>query len=142
MQGIAIDDRDPENPILLVTSRMDQAIKRFTLDGQFLSNIEIPGAFVCRPVVYGDNIYAAVLRSERPSRDRTGFVTIIDRNNKVVSNPGGTEPSYEFGTMKQVEQVPNSFFIHPHDVCVDNDLNLYVPQWNSGRTYPVKLERV
>jgi hypothetical protein len=33
-------------------------------------------------------------------------------------------------------------FHHPHDVCVDDDENLYVAQWNSGKTYPIKLYRV
>lgn len=31
---------------------------------------------------------------------------------------------------------------HPHDVCIVVDKNLYIPQWNSGKTYPVKLERI
>ena len=35
----------------------------------------------------------------------------------------------------------NTFF-NPHDVCIDNDENIYVPQWNSGKTYPLKLTRV
>ena len=33
-------------------------------------------------------------------------------------------------------------FMHPHDVCVDNDENIYVPQWASKKSYPIKLERV
>ncbi len=33
-------------------------------------------------------------------------------------------------------------FTHPHDVCVDDEENLYVAQWNSGHTYPIKLKRV
>jgi hypothetical protein len=32
--------------------------------------------------------------------------------------------------------------MHPHDVCVDNDENIYVPQWASKKSYPIKLERV
>jgi len=32
--------------------------------------------------------------------------------------------------------------MHPHDVCVDGDGSIYVPQWASKKTYPVKLERV
>jgi peptidylamidoglycolate lyase len=139
--GIAIDKRSKDAPELLITSRMDNMIKRFTLDGKFLSNIEIPGAFVCRPVIHGQNIYAAVLRSDRPSRDETGFVTILDRQNKVVSNPGGTAPEYRSNQLKQVEQ-DEKIFKHPHDVCVDDEKNLYVPQWNSGKVYPIKLMRV
>ncbi len=139
--GIAIDKRNKEAPELLITSRMDNIIKRFTLDGKFLSDIEIPGAFVCRPVIDGENIYAAVLRSDRPSRDETGFVTILNKQNQVVSNPGGTEPEYKSGQLKQIEQ-QEKIFKHPHDVCIDDEKNLYVPQWNSGKVYPVKLNRV
>ena len=28
------------------------------------------------------------------------------------------------------------------DFVIDDDENIYVPQWNSGKTYPVKLHRV
>jgi hypothetical protein len=40
--------------------------------------------------------------------------------------------------MVQAEPV----FRHCHDVCIDEDKNVYVAQWNAGNTYPVKLERV
>jgi hypothetical protein len=33
-------------------------------------------------------------------------------------------------------------FQYPHDVCIDKDENIYVAQWNSGNTYPIKLVRV
>jgi len=29
-----------------------------------------------------------------------------------------------------------------HDVCVDDEKNLYVCQWNAGKVYPTKLHRV
>ena len=28
------------------------------------------------------------------------------------------------------------------DVCIDDDKNIYVCQWNAEKTYPIKLERV
>jgi len=31
---------------------------------------------------------------------------------------------------------------HGHDVCIDEDKNIYICQWNADKTYPVKLERV
>jgi len=33
-------------------------------------------------------------------------------------------------------------FMHGHDVCVDDDENLYVCQWNANQTPPIKLTRV
>lgn len=139
--GVALDNRDKKNPTLLVTSRQENALKRFTLDGKFLKTIKLPGAYVCRPVINGDNMYAAVLVSRMPWDSETGFVTILDKNDKVISNPGGNEPVYQNGELQQLSQVGN-IFMHAHDVCVDNDKNLYIAQWNSGRTYPIKLERV
>lgn len=138
--GVAIDSRSDQQE-LLITSRMDNMIKRFTLDGRFLSNIEIPGAFICRPVINDKNVYAAVLRSDIPSRDETGFITILNEEDRVVSNPGGTAPEYNSGQLKQIMQ-KEEIFKHPHDVCIDDEKNLYVPQWNAGKVYPAKLVRV
>jgi len=52
--GVCIDDRDPNNPTLLVTSRAHNCFKRFTLDGKYLETMCFPGAFVCRPVIDGE----------------------------------------------------------------------------------------
>lgn len=139
--GICLDDRDPNNPILLITARQQNAFKRFSLDGKYLSTVDLPGAFICRPVIHGENLYFSVLISKLPWDSGTGFVTILDKNNKVISNPGGNTPRYSNGKLQQMHQVEKDIFIHPHDVCVDDDLNLYVAQWNSNRTYPIKLER-
>ena len=69
------------------------------------------------------------------------FVTILDKNDKVVSNPGGTKPTYIKGQLQLMLQT-NSSFMHCHDVCIDQDENIYVCQWNANKTYPIKLERV
>jgi hypothetical protein len=62
---------------------------------------------------------------------------------KVVSTPGGSEPIYKNGVLqKQIKDDEHKVFIHPHDVYADSDENIYVPQWASGKTYPIKLERI
>jgi hypothetical protein len=33
-------------------------------------------------------------------------------------------------------------FVHPHGIMVDDEGDVYVPQWNSSNTYPIKLARV
>jgi hypothetical protein len=66
----------------------------------------------------------------------------LSADNKVVSNPGGTEPVYQNGVLKASKALTNRVFNHGHDVCVDNDLNLYVCQWNANHTTPIKLTRV
>jgi hypothetical protein len=142
--GIAIDARNKSNPTLLVTSRVHNSFKRFTLDGKYLSTIFLPGAFVCRPVLDGDNLYAGVCWSRLKYLNQTpnsGFVTILDKNDKVISNPGGTKPEYRNGQLELMVQNYNQF-MHCHDVCVDNDKNIYICQWNAKKTYPVKLVRV
>lgn len=152
--GVCIDDRNKDNPTLLITSRAGNCFKRFYLDGQYIEKISLPGAFVCRPVIHKENLYAGVCWSSdtdfeegnmdthpiRISRG-SGFVTILNEDNKVVSNPGGTAPEYESGKLQRMLQ-QEPIFRHCHDVCIDDDENLYVCQWNANKTYPIKLERV
>ena len=142
--GVCIDDRDKNNITLLCTSRAHNAFKRFSLDGKYLSTIFLPGAFVCRAVIDDGHIYAGVCWSRLRYLNQTpnsGFVTILDSKDKVVSNPGGTKPVYEKGQLQLMVQ-DQPVFQHCHDVCVDGDKNLYICQWNANKTYPVKLERV
>ncbi len=137
--GICIDTRQSE-PILLITARAQNKLKRFTMDGQHISTIDLPGAFICRPVVNKKNVYLATIWSADKA-EGSGFVSILDENNQLVSAPGGCEPKYDDGQLRSMYQTLK-IFIHPHDVCVDDDDNLYVAQWNSGQTYPIKLNRV
>lgn len=141
VHGIAVDNRIPGDPTLLITSRNHNAFKRFTLEGRYLDTIHLPGSFVCRPVIHGEYIYAAVFRSGSNRLEASGYLTILDRYDRVISSPGGTPPVYRNGRLEpQHQDVP--VFIHPHDVCVDKEGNLYVCQWKAGKSYPLKLERV
>lgn len=142
--GVAIDTRDGDNLTLLCTSRAHNAFKRFSLDGEYMETIFLPGAYVCRPVIDDENLYAGVCWSRLKYLNQTpdsGFVTILDKNNKVVSNPGGTAPEYRNGELQLMVQ-KQPLFNHCHDVCIDEDKNIYVCQWNANQTYPIKLERV
>ncbi len=138
--GIAVDTRDGGTS-LLITSRNHNAFKRFTLDGVYRETITLPGSFVCRPVIRGALLYAAVFRSEQNTNVGSGYVTVLDEHNKVVATPGGTAPVYQDGRLLP-QKKEGAVFVHPHDVCVDEDENIYVCQWNSGKTYPILLERV
>jgi hypothetical protein len=142
--GVCIDARDKNNITLLCTSRGHNSFKRFTLDGQYISTLFLPGAFVCRAVIDDENIYSGVCWSRLRYLEQTnnsGFVTILDGKDKVISNPGGTEPVYKKGELQLMVQ-DRPIFNHCHDVCVDNDKNLYICQWNANKTYPIKLERI
>jgi peptidylamidoglycolate lyase len=138
--GIVIDRRNGA-PTLLITDRTRNCFKRFSMEGKLIEIIRLPGACVCRPVIKGDHLYAAVLRSPNLNAANTGFTTILDKNNKVVSNIGGTEPIYQDDVLQPMAQ-GEKIFLNPHDVCVDNDENLYVAQWASGKVYPYKFTRV
>jgi hypothetical protein len=139
--GITIDSRHPGGPFLIVTSRQQNAFKRYTMEGKYLSTIPLPGAWVCRPVINGDYLYAAVLQSSNAVGKQSGFVTILDKDFHVVSNLGGTEPVYTDGKLGEMQQTVKAFQ-YPHDVCIDDEQNLYIAQWNSGHVYPYKLQPI
>lgn len=139
--GVCVDQRDPKRPCLVVTSRQQNAFKRYTFEGVYIDTIPLPGAWVCRPVIKGEYLYAAVLQSNSNLWKQSGFVTILDKNFKVVSNLGGSEPKYADGKLDEMYQTIK-YFDYPHDVCVDDEENLYIAQWNSGKVYPYKLSPV
>lgn len=137
--GICIDYRNT-TPTLIITDRTRNAFKRFSLGGKLIEVIHLPGACVCRPVIKGDYLYAAVLRSPNLDNVKSGFVTILNKDNKVVSNLGGSEPVYENNKLNPLFQT-DKIFIHPHDVCVDDEGSIYVAQWASGKVYPYKFTK-
>ncbi len=142
--GITLDTRDSNNPTLLCTERMKNCFKRFSLDGQYIESIYTPGAYLSRAVIKGDMLYSGVCYSALKHNYLTlnsGFVTILNKENKVVSNPGGTAPVYLNGELQMMVQ-DQPIFKHCHDVCVDDEDNLYVPQWNAGKVYPFKLTKI
>ena len=138
--GVTLDTRDPANPSLLITSRSQQCFKRFNLDGQYQATISMPGCWICRPVIKGQLLYFAVIVTKTWGA-YDGCLAILDANNKVVSFPGANAPVYTNGVL-QKPAYDDVTFLNPHDVCIDQDENIYVPQWASGRTYPILLERV
>lgn len=138
--GVTVDLRKPSSPTLMITSRNHNAFKRFTLDGNYISTTHLPGAFVCRPVFHKKNLYAAVFRSVTNENPESGFIVVLDEHDQLVSAPGGNEPVYTAGQLNPLFQVGKTF-MHPHDVLVDEDENVYVAQWNSHKTYPLKLVR-
>ncbi|MBM1106645.1 6-bladed beta-propeller [Aurantibacter crassamenti] len=143
--GVALDTRDSANPTLICSARIKNSFKRFSLEGEYIEDIYMPGLYVSRPVINDENIYSGVcfgmIEGNYNMQLNQGFVTILDKNNKVVSNPGGTAPIYKDGTLQIMHQ-EQPIFKHCHDVCVDNDKNLYVCQWNANKVYPYKLHRV
>lgn len=138
--GITVDTRNGTEE-LMITARAQNKFKKFTMDGKLIEVIDLPGAWVCRPVFSGDELYVATIWSGENRDANSGFVSILNKENKLVSAPCGSTPIYEGGKLSPMSQeIP--LFQHPHDVCVDDDENLYVAQWNSGNVYPIKLNRI
>lgn len=142
--GIALDTRGPE-PLLVCTARIRNELVWFSLDGTHRFTHYYPGAYLSRPVIHGKNLYSAVCFGFKPDdfrmwKDR-GFVMILDENHKVISCPGACPPRYEgdrlLPLMKEGDLVKNA-----HDVCVDDQQDLYICQWSSGHVPPIKLHRL
>ena len=70
------------------------------------------------------------------------MILILDGSDRVVSVIGGEAPVYENGILKPLVSSATTPFIHPHDVYVDKAGAVYVAQWNSNRSYPLKFDRV
>jgi len=138
--GVTLDTRQKDKPSLLITSRSKNEFKRFTLSGEYLETIHLPGCWICRPVIRENNIFFAVIVTKTWD-NYDGMVAILDKNNQVISFPGGSAPIYKNGVLQE-PVYDGQTFLNPHDVCIDEDENLYIPQWNSERSYPVKLIRI
>ena len=137
--GIVFDSRDKNNS-LLITSRSENVFKRFTPDGKHIETINLPSCYICRPVLKNGMLYFAVIVT-KDWGTYDGMLAVLDENNSVISFPGGSKPVYN-NSQLIASVYDQSTFFNPHDVCVDNDEDIYVPQWNSGKTYPLKLTRV
>ncbi len=150
--GVAIDNRDKTNPKVIATSRGECAFKYYTLDGKHLESTYYKGSFVCRPIFRGENLYFPVIWSEFANgidggpawQSRTGYFLVFDKNNKLISAPGVDVIAYENSKPRHLHQSTKvkGTFMHCHDLCIDDEESVYIPQWNSDKSFPLKLERV
>ncbi len=116
------------------------------MDGVYIETIEVTGCLVCRPVLSGRELYSGVCWSKNPELNKltnnpSGFVVVLNELNRVVSAPGGTEPRYEAGKLEPLTR-NEPVFDHGHDVCVLENGDLIVCQWNAFQTFPIRLERL
>lgn len=144
--GISIDTTDPAKPLAWVPSRSENKVKAFTLDGQHVETIDLPGAYAGQMFFRGNRIYTAVCWSKKDGtgkhQNQSGFVLVLDRaTRKVISAPGGNEPVYTDGKLQPLFQTSKTF-LHGHDLYVDSEGAIYVGEWNANRRYPTKLTPV
>ena len=141
--SVWLDNRSGQ-PRLLVCDRNNNKLKYFSLKGELQRVVslgepptnDIPGPQPCNVAQFPDShrlenhIAVACLSS---------MILILDGEDRVVSAVGGTPPQYVNGALQPLEPF-NYTFCHPHDVYVDSAGALYVAQWWSGQSYPIKLE--
>ncbi|MBS1850794.1 MAG: 6-bladed beta-propeller [Acidobacteria bacterium] len=127
-------------PSLLVCDRGNETLKWFSFSGELLRSVPVPGA---RPSNVAQFPKLAGGRYEHyiAIASLNGMILILDAADRVVSVVGGEPAVYREGKLQPIE-VYNDTFRHPHDVYVDAQGSLYVPQWWSNQTYPIKLELV
>jgi hypothetical protein len=143
--GVAIDHRGPE-PLLVCTERVRNEFNWFTLEGKFVRGVYLPGAYVSRPVIHGKHLYSGVCFGAKPDDYRMwqgrGFVTILDENDKVVSNPRRTGAEVRGGPTQAHASRTRPFSTTATTFASIPNQDLYVCQWNSGNVYPYKLHRI
>lgn len=142
--GVTIDKRGPA-PLVLCTERIRNEFHWYQLDGTYSHSVYLPGACMSRPVIAGDLLLSGVCFGMKPNdyrmwRDR-GFIIILDKDNRLISAPGGHAPKYEADQLTLLLQ-DQPVFRNVHDVCVDDVGDLYGCQWNADQVYPYKLRRV
>ena len=131
--AVWVDSRSGK-PLLLVCDRSNKKLKWFSPAGELLRIVELPGALPCNIASFGK-----CFPSHLAIPCLNGMILILDGTDRVVSVIGGESPDYSNGTLQPLSSV-NYTFNHPHDVCVDDMGALYVAQWWSNQSYPIKLE--
>lgn len=141
--GGMMDVGTREGASLLVAMSDQQHLLRVSTEGAVLGRVDLPGGNPRQVRKHGDYYFVAHLADNWPKdRNSRGFVSVLDGEFKVVANIGGTAPRYGDDGMLQPMAHEGGVFTHPHDLVVDGDGSVYVAQFASGQTYPVKLERV
>lgn len=151
--GIAIDHRPTVNggdPLLVISSRKQSCFKFFTLAGEFVKSIHLPGVYPCRAVIHESLLYCGVcwsgpvvsdidLENYANRRDNSGFVLAIDEQGLVKHAIGAKPPVYIAGELQPIEAIESSPFHHVHDVLPLSSNTLLISQWRGKQTLPYAI---
>lgn len=140
--GAWVDIRDPKN-LLWITSRSEGKLKRYTLDGALVDIIDLPNGHPNFIVPFGDHTVVPHLKGNVgiQGKPENGFLSILGPDGKLVANLAAPAPVYADGKLAPLGS-DTKLFTYPHGILIDDQQSIYVAQWNSGATYPIKLERV
>jgi hypothetical protein len=141
--GGILETSDKGEHSLLIAMSDQQNLLRLGLNGEKLSTTSLPGGNPRQIAKHGGHYFIAHLADNWPAdRQSRGFVSVLNSDFKVVSNISGSQPEYDdSGNLRKMKSTSDTF-LHPHDLTIGKDGSLYVAQFLSGNTYPIKLERV
>jgi len=134
--GLTLDDRDPDNPVVVVADRANDALQRLTIDGQYIdtiqglglpANVQVAGELMLVPELYAR-------------------VSIFDKDNKIVAQLGDDSVRLRADKKKQLRVTPDKWtdgkFVSPHDACFDGEGNIFVAEYVPKRGRVTKLKKL
>lgn len=134
--AIIIDTRTKPNTVL-VTDRAMHRLQWFSLDGKHLKTLDgTENDFLRLPATLH------IRGTDLAIGDLSGRVTILDKDNKLVTHLGDqVDPKKRATNKLPREQWLEGIFVSPHGITWDKLGNLYIEEWMAvGRV--VKLKRV
>ena len=138
--GGAIDFTDEADPVMILALSDQQKMKRFKLDGTWLETKSFPGSNPRDVVLHRGHLFVHHLGDNWPKdRNAPGYISVLDKDLKVVANLGGTSPEYGVDGKLRPMRHTTHLFHHPHGMGIDRDGNLYVAQAASNGTWPLKF---
>ena len=138
-----IDQTTGQDASMLIAMSDQQYLLRLDLHVAITARTDLPGGNPRQIRRYGGQYFATHLADNWPKdRSSRGFVSVLDANLRVISNIGGSPPIYDDAGRLQPMRHQEEVFLHPHDLLVDDDGSLYVAQFSSNQTYPLKFERI
>lgn len=140
--GGAVDFSTPDRPELVLALSDKERLKRFSMTGEWIDTIPLPGSNPRDIIFHRNHLVIPNLGDDWPADlSAAGYLTVLNREFKVVANLGGASPQYEDGELLQMRHDAH-IFLHPHGILFDREGNLYVAQFDSNGTFPLKFERV
>jgi peptidylamidoglycolate lyase len=109
--GGNLDLANPARPDLILALSDKQRMKRFSMDGTWLETIHLPGSNPRDVSFHRDHIIVPHLSDDWPGdRNAAGFISVLDRNFKVVANLGGKPPVYHDGKLQPMTHDTHAWY--------------------------------
>lgn len=120
--GLAVDDRDPEHPVLIVCDRENHRLQLFDLDGNFLRVAATDLRRPCSLSIHNGHMLVAEL---------AGRAVLLDRDYQILSKLGDNpDESQRANFNVPPEQWKEAVFTAPHGCSFDQQGNIYIQDWN------------